>query len=105
MIPIILDEKKCGNLKQTIKYLQEKLREHYNMDKNLDEFGQTSLRGGRKDESGDEIHLVVPGEESSDSSDSDLEVARRNEDVEMYDEHSSQFISSLVEPSYQLYSG
>ncbi len=43
---------------------------------------------------------MVQAEESSDSSDSDVEVVRRNEDVEMEDGGSSNFISSLVEPSY-----
>ena len=46
------------------------------------------------------MELVVRAEESSDSSDSDMEVVRRNEDVEMDDGGSSNFISSLVEPSY-----
>lgn len=45
------------------------------------------------------MNLVVRAEESSDSSDSDM-VVRRNEDVEMDDGGSSNFISSLVEPSY-----
>jgi len=92
MIPIILDDKKCGNLKQTIKFLRSSLGD--------DKDKKGGSPKGKKEESGDEMHLVVYAEESSDSLDSDLEVVRRNEDVEMDDGGSSNFISSLVEPSY-----
>jgi septum formation inhibitor MinC len=37
MIPIILDEKKCGNLKQTIMYLQSRLKSHFGL--NTDDYG------------------------------------------------------------------
>jgi hypothetical protein len=32
MIPIILDDKKCGNLKQTIMFLQRSLRQQFGLD-------------------------------------------------------------------------
>jgi hypothetical protein len=53
---------------------------------NNDDYAGPKSYKGLKEESGDEINLVVRAEESSDSSDSDMEVVRRNEDVEMHDE-------------------
>ncbi len=76
------------------------MRQNFNIRTDDDDFVEN--REGPKEESGDEIELLVHAEESSVDSDYD---EPKNEDVEMIDESiiSSNHISSLQEPSYQLF--
>lgn len=87
---IVLDEKKCGNIKSTIEHIMYKLKVM---------FGDIQEEKNKDDHSGDEF--IIEMQELSDSSedkddeDMDMEIIKEKEKMR----NSSNFVSSLRNPS------
>jgi hypothetical protein len=53
----VLDEKKCGNLKQTILFIQQTLKNVFNL--TIDEHDPFNTRRVEKPDSGDDVNIAV----------------------------------------------
>ncbi len=66
---MVLDERKCGNMKNTIEHIQVKLRQSLGMPLNDEEYSRSGGDTHMQEESGDDRNFEVDHAESSDDED------------------------------------
>ena len=98
-INLVLDEKKCTSIKYAIEHIQSKLRDALGGSNAHEVMGEGYHDRIEENESGDEVMLHIP---NNDSSEEDAENEEADADDKKKVSLSTNHISSLMQSSFQL---
>lgn len=97
-INLVLDEKKCTSMKYAIEHIQSRLRDALGSNNTHEVMGEGYRDNIEENESGDEVMLHIPNNDSSEEDAENEEADLDKKKVSLSTDH----VSSLMQSSFQL---